>query len=278
MEQVEAKMMEEFTHTGQGDIRLDLWAKAAVVGLVLAAPAAAIGLTAKINPIDTVDMDDWDAEVGLHVVLPATIWYIISNIYTGKIAYFFGKDMLQESNADIKDCVRNNMTTTGVVLALVLSIVIGMLQCDLSFETENRRVAMWYRLLLVLSIEACIKGILMSCFFLVYMEPLSPTAAKAFIIDNVNYLGEPFTEVVLSLLYFLCAANLWMFGVDGFFMGVAVTGILAFTFTRTSVVLFYMNCWENPELTQEARKQRSDFFRDLYKVVAKKPSNQPQSQ
>mmetsp|Transcript_21861 Transcript_21861/g.62455 ORF Transcript_21861/g.62455 Transcript_21861/m.62455 type:complete len:278 (-) Transcript_21861:77-910(-) len=268
----------DFSHTGQSDIRLDLWAKATVMGIVIAIPAAVIGLTAKVNPIDSSDLDDWDKEVGLQVFMPALIWYIIANKVTGTVAYHLGKDMLQESNAEIKEAVRSNMTTTGVVLALVLSIVIGMLQNDLHFETENLRVALWYRILLVLSIESCLKGILMSCFFLVYMEPLSPTAAKAFSIDNVNYLGEPFTGVVLSLAYFLCAMALWIFGVDGFFMGLAVVCVITYTMIRSIVVWMYMNCWQNPEIPPETRKKRDDFFRGLYQVVAKKRPGQEQQQ
>jgi len=278
--EVAAQVSSEFASTGQGDVRIDIWVKGFIAGVGVCVPAWILGCTAKIDPILRSEIEDdfWNEKVLFHVAVPGLIWYMMITAVVGRIAYSFGADMLQESNADLKDSVRSNMASSGVILALILTIVLAMLQQDLDFEDENVRVAMWYRLLLVFATECCIKGILMCGFFLVYLEPLDTRSAKAFVIDNVNYLGEPMTGIMLSLFYFLMALNLYAFGTDGAYMGFLVGLVLAFTATRNIVVYQYLSCWKNPNISEEERSMRVNVLMGIRNGirVSQREVDQPQ--
>jgi hypothetical protein len=246
----------------QAAFRASIWLKSAVGSLVVIAPVVAIGVLRDVNVPVLDDENGWDKDALLQVAVPGFLVWMLSNFVLSRVATWMGFDLLAESSNDnsLKEAIRTNMTNAGIVLALFLTILIAMLQMDEGLDGTFVRNDMWYRMVLMFGIEACIRGLLMGSFFLIYCEPLNEKASKQFAVDNMIYLGEPTTCVVATLVYFVMACLVWVFNKDGKWVGCAMCLVIGYCVMRVFVVLQYLSRWQNPELTHENRAQRKNVL------------------
>eukprot|EP00406_Dinophysis_acuminata_P039027 CAMPEP_0179374594 /NCGR_PEP_ID=MMETSP0797-20121207/87378_1 /TAXON_ID=47934 /ORGANISM="Dinophysis acuminata, Strain DAEP01" /LENGTH=257 /DNA_ID=CAMNT_0021090595 /DNA_START=17 /DNA_END=787 /DNA_ORIENTATION=+ len=241
----------------QAKFRSDVWIKATLSVLCTIVPVAVLGVSQDRDPVEQDDEDGWHSDVFWQVALPAFLVWAVVNFSLSRVSTWMGFDMLAESSPtnDLKVAIRTNMTSSGIILALFLTIVVGMLQTDMGVGTYSRN-DMWYRLLLVFSIEACVRGLLMVSFFILYCEPLDRMSATQFAVDNMLYLGEPVTCIMAVLSYFLFACMVWVFFTDGKYVGIIACAVFGYGLLRSMVVLGYLSSWTNPHLDGATRESR----------------------
>lgn len=257
----------------QAKFRPCIWAKAASTTLLGIIPVAVLGVLQDKYPLEFDGKDGWHPDVFWHVALPAFVLWVVLNVGSSRITTWMGYDMLAESSPtnNLKDAIRTNMTSSGVILALFLTIVVAMLMIDVGTGTYLRN-DMWYRILLVFSIEACVRGLLMVSFFLLYCEPLDAKSSMQFAVDNLIYLGEPITCVIAVLTYFILACIIWVFLKDGKWMGITACFIVGYGSLRSFVVLQYLSSWANPHLKEDYRESRKKILDQCFEVDGTKAS------
>lgn len=259
----------------QAKFRPDIWIKSIAMVLGIIVPVAVLGVLEDKNPIELDDEDGWHTDVLWQVAMPAFILWFIINLGLSRMSTWLGYDMLAESSPtnNLKEAIRTNMTSSGIILALFLTIVVGMLMIDEGVGVPAYlRNDMWYRVLLVFSIEACVRGLLMVSFFLLYCEPLDAKASMQFAVDNLIYLGEPITCVIAVLTYFLLACILWVFLKDSKWMGIVACCIVGYGSLRSLVVLQYLSNWANPHLEATHRESRKSVLKATQEVDGTKVS------
>ena len=94
------------------------------------------------------------------------------------MAPVLGYDMIQERsvNIAIKESMRSNLTSQGLIAALYLTIVFAMIQEDPPTEDEGSLINQWYGCLLIVSAFFTMVALSVSIICLIYIEPLSDTA------------------------------------------------------------------------------------------------------
>lgn len=248
--------------TSQAAFRGDIWLKSCLGSLLLMTPALVLGVTR--------DMDDpareedeshgWMKDILFQVAIPGFLVWLLTLGVTSRVPTAMGFGMLREKGVDtsVKDSIRTNMTNSGVVLALLLTVILAMWQVDRVDSGGFNRIDMWYRAFLIFGTEACTRGVIMVSGFLVYMEPLDEASSQHFAVDNMIYLGEPTTCLFQTLLYFLQATLLWVFNTEDKYVGCLAYLIMTYCIARTTVVVQYLAVWHSPVLADHVRQARKE--------------------
>jgi len=250
----------------QGALRMDIWAKSIGLVLVFLGPSCILGITVESETLPLGDGTEWVSALGLKVALPAVIFYIISGIALSRLPTFLGFGMIQEKCRDIslKDAVVGSQTTNGVTLALFLTIFLAMLQAD--GKDEFTLFDGWYRALCIMGTEACLRGLVLTCACLIYMQPLGDKAAAHFAVDNLIYLGEP-TACILSAGFFLVQATIaYVFNMYSRYIGLTACFVLGYSILRGAVCMQYLDAWENRQLSDDQRRIRRECLTACQKI------------
>jgi hypothetical protein len=273
----EAPSEPRFSGTGQAKCQAKMWLQAIAMGICGISIAVVLGATQDMNPLNDMDVfsadDDDTPNLLLTTILPATVLCIVVIAYSAKVSARFGGDMLQEMSIDMdpKDAARSCLTNAGLILALFLTMILAAWQQDVS--NFDKRFAMWYRIMNLFAAECAIRGLVMCALVLLYMEPLDTDAAIVFACDNMNYLGEPITAMILCILYFVNVLILWEFGTDGVWIGIIVALCLGYSIIRVFAVFSYLASWKNPMLSEEQREKRNKKIQRVAKLSEIKASS-----
>jgi hypothetical protein len=103
-----------------------------------------------------------------HVMIPGLALALVTMIALGIFRLALGKDLLEEASAgvSVKEVQRSNLTNTGVVGALLLTVVVTMLQVDGPFEDKERFLSQWYTVFNLVGMLWCFAATTLSVLLL----------------------------------------------------------------------------------------------------------------
>ena len=130
---------------------------------------AAVSALLVVGPI-ILGILTWDQTGDLAGAFDATLWYycwgpliallVLELLITSALAPRIGWDMIEQhsKDADLREALKDSMETQGLVAALFLTVVWGMLQSDPIQGDATLIISQWYQGLLVLSIALTMIG------------------------------------------------------------------------------------------------------------------------
>ena len=161
-------------HDQQDAISGTHWILGAIVGFVTVGPALAFGVFQTVDQPYPLDL--WYKVWGpFAVVTGIEIWA------ASWLAPVIGLNMIKErsNGVSLKETMRSNLTTQGLISALFLTIVYAMLQADAPMEdpttaepNEFAVLSQWYMMLVTLSLTMVMIGTIATVLLLLYIEPL----------------------------------------------------------------------------------------------------------
>ena len=205
---------------------------------------------------------------------------MVLQILITKANDFFSVDLMEERSkgVDFKEVQSTNLTNTGVVGALILTIVLAALQADPPVGDEpDALLNQFYAMNLVIGLYYSMNATAVSSFCLMYIMPLDGAAMESFLAKMASYVSEPLVSVLFSLLCSLNAMVLWVYGVYGEGSGLLAAVICAFVVIRATVVMLNLVEWKNPDVDGEMREARSkiisgsEYKEVYYKEAREKP-------
>ena len=121
----------------------------------------------------------YDQSLAYTVWLPLLALSILEITIASNMAPKIGWDMICEASegADLREALKNSMTTQGFIAALFVTVVWAMLQVDPIQDDTSLIISQWYTGLLVLSIALTLIGTMASVTCLLFLEPLTGDAA-----------------------------------------------------------------------------------------------------
>ena len=185
-----------------------------ICGIIAIVPPLVIGLNMNCD----VDQSEYTLENKTTlwgVFIPGIIWIIVSAcIHGGVLREMAGRDGIEEKSKDTKidTACKNNLTNTGIVGALLFTVVIAMLQADAPQENTHRFLSRWYQIFLLAGLVASFVSIAQASTLLLYAEPLDNHAAALFARHMIDYFGEPIPCILMTILNSIYALVLWIFG------------------------------------------------------------------
>ena len=240
-------------HKEETSIKWSYW----IYGLGAGAVVTAGPVTLGILEARTTDIALWYQAWG-----PAIILLFCELGAASCLAPRVGYDMIEErsSNVSIKESMRSNLTTQGLVSALFLTIVCAMVQSEAPNPDDEFSVLnQWYVCLLVISLMLTMIGTGITIVCLLYVEPLNDTAAIRLVSFGVMYFGEPLAFSTMALCNTLAAMIIWTFGRYG--IGAGIIGCISIFYAacRLVVVYSYFSGWKNVEIDQKMRSERREW-------------------
>ena len=207
------------------------------------------------------------------------VLFVVLQILITKANDFFSVDLMEERSrgVDFKEVQSTNLTNTGVVGALILTIVLAALQADPPVGDEpDALLNQFYAMNLVIGLYYSMNATAVSSFCLMYIMPLDGAAMESFLSKMASYVSEPLVSVLFSLLCSLNAMVLWVYGVYGEGSGLLAAVICAFVVIRATVVMLNLVEWKNPDVDGEMREARSKIisgseYKEVYKEAREKP-------
>jgi hypothetical protein len=159
-----------------------------VGGIAMHVPAVVIGL---YKDFDEDLGDDYNSTTA--VLIPGLILALVTMIALGMFRLALGKDLLEEasSGTSMKEVQRSNLTNTGVVGALLLTVVVAMVQENGPFEDNQRFLCQWYTVFNLIGMLWCFAATTLSVLLLMYIEPLDEESSLIFVCNFLDYVGEP---------------------------------------------------------------------------------------
>lgn len=246
------------------------WLLGALVGFITVGPALAFGVFQTADQPYPIDL--WYKVWGpFAVVTGIEIWA------ASWLAPVIGLNMIKErsNGVSLKETMRSNLTTQGLISALFLTIVYAMLQADAPMEdpttaepNEFAVLSQWYMMLVTLSLTMVMIGTIATVLLLLYIEPLDDAASLTFITDNMMYFGEPVAMSACAFLNSMIATMLWVFGRYG--MGAGIISLLPVWYAscRVVVIFRYLSAWKNKHLPAEERAARAAWGQAVATVGA----------
>ena len=228
-------------------------------------PTLAIGFRSKDIGGDTDDAAEDDTfppltknQLLVNTLLPSLGVFILLQFLSPKISIAAASDTLQERSKglDLKDAIMNQLMNTGVVAALLLTVVLAMVQADLPSSEPSSFISQWYMTLCAVGVYYGLVGTAMSVVCLIYIQPLEGKAAEDFISIMALYVGEPITGCVCCLLFTLDAMVLWIWGQVGEEAGIYAALLMWWATFRTLTAVSNLARWENPEIAPAVRTDR----------------------
>lgn len=161
-----------------------------------------------------------------------------------KLAKHIGNDMVEKLDESVcmKDLLKANWTNTGLVCALILSCVAGLVSEPP--EPESSILSQWYVVLMWASAGSSINGLLGTVISLTYLEPLAEAGAAAFSKDFRHYLGRPVMMMILSGVMVSGALNLCIFSKNGPWCGLLSAFLWPFAFREGFKQMHHMSTWQ----------------------------------
>ena len=145
----------------------------------------------------------------------------------------FGKtvscDMLEHASVgNLKEFARNSWVNLAVVLALILSLLLGMAQVDCVNDDCYSEFALAYVLWAVTAVWLCLAGLALCVISLTYVEPLDEVGVIQYLIANPAQIGLAAVYCMLSAIYLVVALLIWVVATYGIvaLLGVAFVAIV----------------------------------------------------
>jgi hypothetical protein len=234
------------------------WIVGGLIGLVCIGPCLALGLHTTRD--HEYDQSLWYTCWGPFAVLSlAEIWA------ASWLAPVIGLNMIKERShgVSLKETMRTNLTTQGLIAALFLTVMFGLLQAEpptMSSDGDSdpsSLISQWYMLLCLLSLALTMIGTLATVLLLLYIEPLDDAASLSLITWGMMYFGEPVAMSALAFFNSMTATLLWVFGRYG--MGAGLMSLIPIWYAacRAVVIFRYLAGWKNQHLTHGDRKARA---------------------
>jgi len=248
-----------------------VWAKNGVICLLIFVGPCTLGALAWDEASSAESYDD---SLLYTVWLPMAALLVLEVLVGAYLAPKIGWDMIVNASedADLREALKNSMTTQGFIAALFLTVVWAMLQADPIQDDSTLILSQWYTGLLVLSIALTLIGTLASVTCLLFLEPLTGDAALDMVFNNFMYFGEPLALSGFGFVNSMFATILWVFGKYG--SGLGSFSVLCFFYAtlRSMVIYDYMVTWQNPELDgllKDLRKNIKSTIEKSSRSVAK---------
>jgi len=252
-------------------ISIMYWIKGLLFGMILVAVPVAIGLASPRTDVPHVVPSGLTAEQLTDPVQVYSLWYTcygpvilffaLQIVVASMAAPALGYDMIEERSPDvkIKESMRSNLTSQGLISALYLTIVAAMLQADPPTDEVGALINQWYGCLLIIATFLTMVSLSVSIICLIYIEPLSDNATLHLISYGLMYFGEPMSLCACAFIDATIAMALWVFGKYGLGVGLIGCTALLYCITRVYVVYNYFAAWKNDELDADARRVREEW-------------------
>ena len=174
------------------NISFMLWVKGGFLALFVVGIPILIGVFSPDSEVPRVSLDEDAILFGktranghAHAALWYMCWgpnliYLVIQIGTAsQLAPKLGYDMIQERSVDvnIKESMRSNLTSQGLIAALFLTVVYAMLQADPPTDEVSAIINQWYVCLLLSAAFLTMVALSVSVICLIYIEPLNDRAA-----------------------------------------------------------------------------------------------------
>lgn len=254
------------------------WIVGAAVGLLCITPAVCVGL------YDTHDQD-YESTRWYACWAPFAVLALLEVWAASWLAPVIGFNMIKERShgVSLKETMRTNLTTQGLIAALFLTVVYAMLQADPPTEVDGDGdptsiISQWYLLLCLLALSLTLIGTLGTILLLLYIEPLDDEASLALITWGMMYFGEPVALSTFAFLNTMSATLLWIFGRYGMGAGLMSCLPIWYAAMRSVVIFRYLSAWKNDQLDTEDRAVRAKWGQTVatvgamagYKITGKK--------
>jgi len=232
-----------------------IWVVGIVASLLAFAGPTALGILTWNEKGD----QDFPVELWYYAWGPMILLCVLEIGVASLLAPRIGWDMIQEASeeADLREAMKNSMSTQGLIAALFLSVVWAMLQAEPIQSDASLVIAQWYEGLLALAVALTLIGTVASIICLLYIEPLNPSAAQRLVFDNFMYFGEPLALSLFGFFNAITATILFIFGNYGLGSGIVAVFASVYCMCRLLVIYQYFSAWENKEIShlRAARKE-----------------------
>lgn len=228
---------------------------AVVFGVIAILPPLIVGLNMDCD-VDQSEFTFESTTTVWGVLIPGFIWIYVSAMAHGSLLReMAGQDTLEEKSKEttIDETCKNNLTNTGIIGALLFTVVTAMLQADAPQDNAERFLSRWYQIFLLAGLVASFVSICQASVLLIYIEPLDNHAAALFSRHMIDYFGEPVPCILMTVLNSIYALVLWVFGVYGKPSGTIALFALFFCIQRLMLTVLYCSSWRNPFITDEER-------------------------
>jgi hypothetical protein len=175
---------------------------------------------------------------------------------------FFATDVIQERSygSNHKENMVITMTNSAIVGALLLTMVVAAMQADNPSEIGSF-LSQGYQVILVISCYYSVNATATSVMCMTYLQPIEGDAAENFLALEALYFGEPIAGICMSLVFFMDAMAIWVWGTYGSSAGTFTTLVVWFFIVRSIVVLLNLSAWENPEVDAAERTRRMQVIK-----------------
>jgi len=235
-----------------------VWLKNALICAVLFAIPCIVGV---LSWDEKLSENPFDSSLGLTVWLPLGVLFVVEVALGSLMAPKIGWDMIADASedADLREALKNSMTTQGFISALFLTVVWAMLQAEAIQGDTTLIISQWYTGLLSASITLTLIGVMASVTCLLFLEPLTGDAALDCVYNNFMYFGEPLALSGFAFVNSMFATILWIFGTYGLGLGVFSTVCFFYGALRSLVIYDYMVSWKNPQIAGFIRDSRMNI-------------------
>ena len=232
---------------------------------VVGAAAATIGIapTLILGVLETHEDDTYETKLWYKCWAPFILLCLVEIALASYLAPIIGLNMIKErsTGVSLKETMRTNLTTQGLISALFLTIVYAMLQADSPTLIDgdgdpSSLLSQWYLLLCTLALALTMIGTVATVLLLLYIEPLDDVASLNLVTWGMMYFGEPVAMSTIAFLDCMAATLLWIFGRYGFGAGIVCMVPVWYAACRAVVIFRYLSGWKNRGLTQEERNAR----------------------
>ncbi len=189
------------------------------------------------------------------VMLPGLLLMVAMAGFSTKLSMFFVHDLVENKTEGVvlKEVLEANLTNSGVVSALLLTVVFAALMASCPTPAFPWSLLnQWYMAFLLLSLMYSINATIMSSICYLYMQPLQGDNLNEFMSIMALYYGEPVTGMTYCLWLILNATVVWVWGQYGAPSGLGAVITLSFLAVRFLVCVQNLSGWESLA-TKEAR-------------------------
>jgi len=182
------------------------------------------------------------------VILPALAILLVIFVFTPRFSLFLvGKLISNRSKGvKVKEVMTAMLANSGIISALLLTVVFTALQVDLPQEDAvGSFLNMYYSAFLLIAVFYSFTATIMSSICYLYMQPLNGIALGTFMGEMALYYGEPITGMIITLWLLLNATILWVWGQYGAGAGMCAVVIFYFFCVRVLVCIQNLHGWEN---------------------------------
>jgi len=211
-------------------------------------PALAIGLLSDIDQDNPPSTGDLELQL-VRVTIPgfALIWFIF--FLSIRLRGVMGQDIVEERSpgTNLAESMSDVLTSTGVISALFLTIIIAMMQAEAPIPNEEGRlICQYYQLFCLAGLMVCTLGLLMSSALFSYMAPLDERASWIYVKQFMDYCGEPYVQIIFTMNMFANAIACWIFGRYGKGLGFVCVLTMYLITQRYLLAQAYLSLWSNP--------------------------------